>query len=205
LSNQRIAILGAGGHTRAIVSLLKQLNLGAYGIYDDSFVPDAPEEILSVPVRGTLAALPDELDVVLSFGSLERRRALYQRLRSRVLAENLISPRAFIDASAALGQSNTILGNASLGACVQVGVNNIVNASATIEHEVIVGDHCHVAVNATVCGRARIGSGCFVGAGAVIIDKVRLGDGVTIGAGGVVIEDLLAPGTYVGNPVKKVG
>ena len=50
----------------------------------------------------------------------------------------------------------------------------------------------------------KIGNRCFIGAGATVIDKISICDDVIIGANAAVINNIDSPGTYVGNPVRKI-
>ena len=53
-------------------------------------------------------------------------------------------------------------------------------------------------------GDSKIGSQCFIGSGAIIGHSVNICDYAIIGCGTVVIRDITEPGTYVGNPVKRI-
>ena len=61
-----------------------------------------------------------------------------------------------------------------------------------------------MAVGAILCGRTVIGNRCMIGAGAVVIDQIKICDDVTVGANAVVVKDITVPGTYVGNPARKI-
>jgi acetyltransferase-like isoleucine patch superfamily enzyme len=51
--------------------------------------------------------------------------------------------------------------------------------------------------------RTIIGNNVSIGSNATIL-PVKICDNVVIGAGAVVTKDINSPGTYVGNPVKKI-
>ena len=53
-------------------------------------------------------------------------------------------------------------------------------------------------------GGCQIGNRCFVGSNSTIAQGVTVCNDVIIGAGSVVIKDIMEPGTYVGNPAKKM-
>lgn len=210
-AQRRAIILGAGGHSRVIISILKML--GAHDILGviDLSAPKEDEEILGVKVLGSIELLnsyrklPD-LDLYLALGDNELRHVWWVKCRDfQINMPNLIAPSAFVDPAAILGDGNLITPNAFIGPAVHIGNNNIFNTSCIVEHEVVIGDHSHIAPNSTICGRVVIGSRCFIGAAATIIDGVKLADCITVGAGSVVINDLLIPNrTYLGVPARCV-
>ena len=65
-------------------------------------------------------------------------------------------------------------------------------------------DGLYISIGASLMGRTIIGNNCFIGAGATIIDNIKITDNVIIGANSLVINDISYPGTYVGNPVRKI-
>lgn len=202
-----IAIAGAGGHARPVAQLLQNLGYRVTGVYDDGFQPGINESILGIPLLGSLTDLKNDRrdrSVVLAVGDNAMRQELFERWRKYVLPENLVHIGAVIEPSAAMGNSNVIMARVYLSAMAVVGDNCIINSGAVIEHESRIGHHCHISVGVLICGRVKIGNGCFVGAGSVIKDNVSVCSGVVIGAGGVVVKDILEPGTYVGNPVKRI-
>lgn len=202
-----IAIAGAGGHARPVAQLLQNLGYHVSGVYDDSFQTGMNEAILGIPLQGSLADLKNDRrdrSIVLAVGNNAVRQELFEKWRKYVLPENLVHSAALIESTAALGSANVILARVYVSAMAVVGDNCIINSGAIIEHESRIGHHCHVSVGAVICGRVKVGNGCFVGAGSVIKDNVSVCGGVVIGAGAVVVKDILEPGTYVGNPVKRI-
>ncbi|MFA5088107.1 MAG: acetyltransferase [Candidatus Omnitrophota bacterium] len=199
---EKIFIVGAGGHARSLMNALELSGFSILGLYDESC--KKRETINGRPLVGSLAAIKSEDLLTIAAGDNQRRERLYRRYYRQILKKNVIHPTAQIEAQVSLGECNQILAQAFINSNVQIGNNNLINTRATIEHEVRVGDHCHISVGAIICGRVSIGDRCFIGAGAVIIDKIVLCDDVLVGANAVVIHDIKKPGTYVGNPARKV-
>nr|NQU94576.1 acetyltransferase [Bacteroidota bacterium] len=202
--NKKVAILGAGGHTRSLINLLETNHVSIFGIYDDSFDPEKNETISTYRVLGRLSDLDIICDIVLSYGDNTLREKLYQEYQRRLLTKNLIHPTALHEKHVILGNSNQVFAQVIINSHAHVGNNNIINTRALLEHEVHVGDHNHISVGSILCGRVKIGNRCFIGAGAVVIDKITIADDVIIGANSVVINDIYEPGTYVGNPVRRI-
>jgi UDP-N-acetylbacillosamine N-acetyltransferase len=201
-------VLGAGGHSRSIVALLKSLDRDVIAVVDLASSVAEGERIVGVPVF-PFGALDDllkqsEADLVLAIGDLALREKYYAELRSRVGLTALIHPTAFVDPGARLGKGTVVLGMVLVNANAEVGENVLLNSGSIVEHEARVGDNSHISVNASICGRAVIGRSCFVGAGAVVKDNVTVSDRITLGAGAVAVNNLTEQGVYVGLPARRI-
>jgi UDP-N-acetylbacillosamine N-acetyltransferase len=206
---QQALILGTGGHSRVILSILATE-------YSDHFVsivelgaPRPHERIMGKPVDVRLTDLHhfrdrDDIDVFLAIGDQNLRKTWWEKIKSFGLRmPNLISPHAYVDETAVLGESNIVCARAFVGPEAKVGSNNLINTAAILEHEVRIGDHCSVAPSALILGRCRVGNSCFVGANATLVDGISVASRTIIGAGAVVIKTVEREGgTYIGVPAK---
>jgi len=200
-----VSILGAGGHTRSLMSLLRNCSFNVLGIYDESYDVENIELINEAQVLGGLYACDfKKEEVVLSFGDNNKRKKLYTKYLRSVLSESLVHSTSFVDETAELGASNFIFAKSIINSNAKIGVNNIINTGAIVEHESHIGSHNHISVGSIVCGRATIGDNCFLGAGSVVIDKVQVCSDVTVGANAVVIKSIDVPGVYAGNPARRI-
>jgi len=57
--------------------------------------------------------------------------------------------------------------------------------------------------NKKLWDKTQIGNNVYIGSNSTIL-PIKICDNVVIGAGSVVTKDILVPGTYVGNPAKKM-
>lgn len=202
---RKIAIIGAGSHTRSSINLLlNYFYSDDIGIYDDSFTGGAQEMINSIPLVGNVSDIKSSQDIFLSIGDNAQRKRYFLKFKGRVLKENVFHGSILQEDGAKYGVSNQFFAHSYINSQVVIGDNNIINTGAIIEHEVTIGNHNHISVGVKICGRSSIGNACFIGAGAIIINKLNICDNVTIGAGSVVIQDIKEAGVYVGNPAKRV-
>ncbi|MFA6924578.1 MAG: NeuD/PglB/VioB family sugar acetyltransferase [Bacteroidales bacterium] len=202
--NKEIVILGSGGHTRSLIVILESYGFLIKGIYDNSFDIKNKEFINGYELVGKIDAIKEEYNLVLSIGDNVQREIYFEKYYKQIAKDNLIHPKALIEKRVDIGCSNQFFANIYINSNVIIGNNNIINTSCIIEHEAIIGNHNHISIGAVLCGRVNIGSCCFIGAGAVVIDKVKICDNVIVGANSVVIKNITEPGTYVGNPVRRV-
>ena len=205
MNKNKIYIFGAGGHTRSLISLLKNQSIEIVGIYDDTFNTKEDEIIGSYKVIGDIPAPAGFLGkIILSYGDNLKRKGFYENFKSHLFDGNISHSTSSIDISVKFGTANFMFARTVINTDVQIGDNNIINTGSIIEHEVKIGSHNHISVGSILCGRVNIGNECFIGAGAVINDKIKICDGVTIGSNSVVIKSINESGIYVGNPVRKI-
>ncbi|MCX6985409.1 MAG: acetyltransferase [Lentisphaerae bacterium] len=204
MNKKTLTLLGAGGHARSLIDMLESCNFKINGVFDDTFKHDSPENICGIPLAGGISDIGGNSVIVISIGDPWKRKAAYEKYLSQVLKDNVSHPSSIISRSASLGRSNQIFARTVINSCAVIGDDNVINTGAIIEHETEIGSHNHISVGSIICGRVKIGDLCFIGAGAVVIDKIRICGGVTIGANSVVIEDIGIPGTYIGNPARKI-
>ncbi len=201
----KVTIIGAGGHARSSINLLKHcLPDAACEILDESFTKDANEYIADIKVTGKIKEVRSDSSVFLSVGDNRKRKILFEQFAKQVIKQNLFHKTTTIEEHVEIGDSNQFFAHSYINSYTIIGDNNIINTSSIIEHEVNIGSHNHISIGAKVCGRVTIGNGCMVGAGAIIVDKVSICDNVIVGAGAVVIKDITENGTYVGIPARKI-
>lgn len=200
---KKIAVLGAGGHTRSLLNLIDPRKYEIEGIYDPQFEEDRPETIGPHRVRGR----PEDIAgaaIVISSGNPTVRGELYGVHLENILEDNLFHPRALVEENVSLGGCNQLFAGSYINSFTRLGDDNIVNSGALVEHECLIGSHNHIAIGARIAGRVTIGDRCFIGAGAVLIDTISVCSGATIGAGAVVVRDIREPGTYAGCPARRL-
>lgn len=201
---EEIAIIGAGGHTRSLLNLINQNDFNILGIFDDNYSPFSNEFINGHKLCGNLENVPSDVKVVLSIGNNQNRFKNFIKFGEKVIERNLVHVNVIIQGGVNIGASNQIFSGVYINSNTKIGFNNILNTHCILEHEVTIGNHNHISVGAICCGRSKIGDRCFIGASAVLVDNISICDDVVIGANSVVIHNIFEPGTYVGNPVRKI-
>ena len=82
-----------------------------------------------------------------------------------------------------------------------VTIGSLVN----IGHNCNIGDHTVITPGVTVAGSCNIGKRCWIGCGVTIKHFTNVCDDVIIGQHSNVLRDIVEPGTYAGNPLKRIG
>lgn len=213
MENKGCLILGAGGHCRAVLSIIQEPGNRVYsieGILDTGSVR-GNESILGVNVIGSADDLEDFFGrgtkcLFLAIGDNAYRRHYYQKAKKIGYAlPNIFAHGSYIAPTASLGDGNLVCHRVHVGPMSRVGNGNILNTGSILEHESTIGDFCHLGPSSVVSGRSHLGNSVFLGVSATVIDKINVCDDVTIGAGAVVVKDISIPNkTYVGVPAKNL-
>ncbi len=205
-----IVLVGGGGHCRSLIDVIA--STGKYDISGILEKPGVKEDVFSYPVIGTDEDIPslqkDGLRFIITVGhtgdaSLRRRLSSLIDVAGGV-QEVIISPTAWVSPHARLGAGTVVMHHAVVNAGAVIGKGCIINSQALVEHDVVVGDQVHISTGAKVNGCCRIGDGCFIGSGAVMIHETGVASDCIVGAGAVVIDDIGEPGTYAGNPCRRI-
>ena len=187
-------ILGAGGHARVLLSLLRRLGVSVAG----AVAPAGLAATDGLQILGDdewLASQPaDRYQLANGLGSSEvtnARRVLFSRFYSAGFQfPMLIDKDAYVDEDVQVGAATQILRCAVVQPGVRIGRNCIVNTGAIIDHECYIADHVHIAPGCTLSGGALVGEGTQIGTAAVVRQGISIGTNCVIGAGSVVVSDI---------------
>lgn len=205
-------IIGTGGHSRAVISLLKKSkNYIIEGLIDISSDFDLSEKILDYSVIGGQDFLEILLrkksnNYFLAIGENHIRRDIFNFLvQNDANLPNLFDPYSFVDHSVEYGKGNIFFHNSYIGPSVKLGSNNIFNTGCVVEHNSSVLNHCHLAPNSVICGNSHIDDLCFIGANSTVINNIMISSEIKLGAGSTVTESIKnKSSTYVGSPAKEI-
>jgi sugar O-acyltransferase (sialic acid O-acetyltransferase NeuD family) len=195
-----IHVIGAGGHAKVVIDILRSRNWGEIDLYDDD---ESKHGMLTngAPVQGPIAAasrLSSRDSAHLAIGANSERARLAQELMFRW--SSAIHPQAWISPSALVAEGAMVGAFAAIQVEAKVADHVIVNTGAIVEHEVEIGPFAHIAPGAKLGGGAKVGEGTLVGIGACILPNVRIGKWCRIGAGAVVLSDVADNSTVTGIP-----
>ena len=200
-----IVVVGAGGHAKVCIELLRAMGKSVAYCVGAS---DSPDNCLGVPIlRGdeNLGFLRSEgySGAFVAVGS----NRLRERLGARCIAlgyqlVNAISPRAIISPSATLGRGVAVMAGAIINAESVIEDLAIINTGATVDHDCRIGQAVHIAPQCALAGNVTVGNQSFLGVGCKVIPEIRIGERVTVGAGAVVICPIESDVTAVGVPAR---
>lgn len=191
-----IVLVGAGGHARSVSAVMTEKpTRTVIAGEDESYLASYRGENVIVTVGYVGNVLPL---------ASTRRRIIDLYERHEVSFGTVVADSAFIADDAQIGAGSVVLCRAVINSGAKIGRHAIVNTGAIIEHDVVLGVNVTVSPGAIVLGGSVISDDVFIGAGAVIRQCVKIASGVVIGMGSIVTVDIVEPGIYVGNPVRRI-
>ncbi len=203
-----VVILGAGGHAKVVIELMRAQGRAIAGLTD---ADPSPRVVLGVPVLGDDRALPDlrAEGVGHAFVAIGDNAARQAAARTAVelgfILVNAVSPAAAISPSARLGHGVAVMAGAVINAEAFIGDLAIVNSGAVVDHDCHLEPGCHVGPGAALAGGVRLGAGVLIGVGASVTPGCAIGARTIVGAGACVVGDLPADVVAIGVPARVAG
>ena len=204
----RVLLVGAGGHARVILDILKtneECEIAGFTSLDKD---EKTSAMFNCPWLGTDYALPHLYstgitNAFVAIGNNQRRKASTQELKALGFTLiNAISHHAVLSRHATLGLGIAVMPGAIVNAGTEVGDGAIINTNASVDHDCLIGVFSHIAPGATIAGSVKIREEVLIGVGARIIPGVTIGNRAIIAAGAVVIHDIASDVMVAGVPAK---
>lgn len=195
-----IYIIGAGGHGKIVLDILKARREFFSGdpavmsipeLYTDKiYFADQNSELAGKYLNGheilymKTYALRDANFFFVAIGDNETRRKIYNELKSRDYPTDVLaSPFAYVSPEAAIGDGTLINHGTIVQPGTLIGENCIISTGARIGHDCKIENHIYIASGSILCGNAHIGNNTIIGAGAIIKFGVSIGKDCFISMG----------------------
>jgi acetyltransferase EpsM len=204
--NERLVIVGAGGHAMVVADLADLAGYTVVGFIDDVFI-----ERRGTPFcRATVVGGAEQLAILLAAGVRHAVVAIGECAARQALADRackhgfdlvtLCHPTASVARDCTIGPGTVLMAGAIVNPGAEIGSNVIVNTAASVDHECRISDGVHVGPGVRLGGRVQVGRGTWIGIGSVVKDGVRVGPGTIVGAGSLVLRDLPGGVVAFGSP-----
>lgn len=207
----RVIGLGAGGHAKVVMDILRLTNsyelFGLLDIRQDLW----GVEVSGVPVLGDDTCLRElhERGIRHAFiglghtGNAGPRTQLYEKAHAHGFQlVPALHPDAVVASSVEMGEGPTVMAGAIINADARLGDNVIVNTGAIVEHDCVIDDHAHVATGSRLASSVHVEEGALVGVGASVRQLIRIGRNAIVGAGAAVVEDVSDDVVVAGVPAR---
>src|SRR5690242_5871825 len=164
-----VIIVGAGGHGRVVLDILRTAGQHrAVGFLDAN--PDLHgTEVAGLPVLGHLNMLPRLKSkgigaAMVAIGDNRVRQSYAHKLAAAGLElVQAIHPSAVSSATAAIGRNVMVAPGAIVCTDARIADGTIVNTAAAVDHECDIGEAAFLAPGARLAGRVTVGEGAFIG------------------------------------------
>ena len=198
--NNRLVIIGAGGHGKVIADIALKSGYTNICFVDDNVIG----EVLGFPIIGRTTDLPkmndSATDFVIAIGNNKVRQTIAESYDVNWVT--LIHPSAQIAIDVTIDKGTAVMAGAIVNPSTKIGKHCIINTGAIVEHDNVIENYVHISPNVALGGTVRIGSLTHVGIGATVKNVITICPDCVIGAGAVVVKNIKKRGTYVGVPAK---
>jgi UDP-perosamine 4-acetyltransferase len=202
-----VVVLGAGGHAKVVIEILRACGHEVTGILD---ADPAPRTVVGAPVIGGDELLPKLRSdgVARAFVALGGNglRLKLGRLAQGLGFElvNAVHPGAVLSPSVRLGVGVAVMAGAVVNAESRIDDLAVVNTRAGVDHDGVIGEAAHVAPGCALAGEVTVGARAFLGAGVTAVPGVTVGEGAVVGAGACIVRDIEAGVLALGVPARTV-
>ncbi len=202
IDKNSIIIIGAGGHSKVVLSTLLAMGKPVAGFVDDNTAL-IKSEILGYPVLGKISFLADRPNqaAIIGVGDNAIRKKL-AITHAHLQWQTAIHPSATIHESVKIAAGSVIFAGVIIQPDSSVGEHTIINTAATIDHDCHIGNFAHIAPGSNLAGGVNIGEGTFIGINSCVIPTVTIGDWSILGAGSVVVKNIQARVVAKGVPAE---
>lgn len=198
MSTKRVLIVGARGHARSVVDVIKAENRYRIAGLIDSF--QMPGTVcFGCKIMGGEKDVPgicDELEVrhiFIAIGDNFQRWSMAQRLRKEISGVCLIStvhPTAVVGSDVGIGEGTVIMPRVVIAGGSKIAEGCLVNTGALLDHEGRMEAWSSLAPGVVTGGHLCLGERSAVGLGACIREKISVGHDTVVGMGSVVTRDI---------------
>jgi sugar O-acyltransferase (sialic acid O-acetyltransferase NeuD family) len=203
-----VILIGAGGHARVLLDILRASGIAVVGAVDKQKAPGS--KLGDVEVLGSDEVLrghdPSKIRLVNAVGSTgdnQARERIFVQMKSLGFSfETLVHPSAIVSSSALVREGAQIMAGAIVQSGARIESNVIINSGAIVEHDCVIESHAHVAPGVVLSGSVRVGKGAHLGTGATVIQGIEIGSYSLVGAGAVVVSNVPDRTQVLGIPAR---
>lgn len=202
-------MVGGGGHCKSVIDAALSAGWEIRGILESA--SSAVGGVLGFPIIGSdddAVRYVDDSLFLITVGAISDpsiRVRLWNELKAKgAKMAIVVASTARVSPFAEVGEGTVILHNACVNACARIGVNSIINTLANVDHDCEVGSHTHISTCASLNGNVTVGDRTFVGSNTVVNHGVSIASDIVVGSGCLVHHRLTLPGTYAGNPLRRL-
>ncbi|MDB5457169.1 MAG: sugar O-acyltransferase, sialic acid O-acetyltransferase NeuD family, partial [Caulobacter sp.] len=155
-----VVVLGAGGHAKVVIELLRTAGFATPAVLD---ADPTPRDVAGAPVVGddtALARLRAEglSQAFVAIGDNALRRKLADRATAAGFTlVSAIHPSAVISPSARLGAGVAVMAGAVVNADTVVGDLAILNTRSSVDHDGVIGSAAHIGPGCALAGGVTVG------------------------------------------------
>lgn len=200
-----VVIVGAGGHGREVLQVVRDAGREFVGFIDDT----EPDKRLLDRIGGTWLGPSEELgnlgavEYVVGIGTGRVRRIIDDKATAAGLTSAvLIHPLASVGPDVEVAPGCVVFAYATVTTNIRLGRHTHVGRGCAVGHDSTLGDYVSTYPLSAVSGNVVLGEEVIVGTTASVKQGLTVGARTTIGSGAAVVTDLPPDATAVGVPAR---
>jgi sugar O-acyltransferase (sialic acid O-acetyltransferase NeuD family) len=206
----RLLIIGAGGLGRQLEHYLELISDQNKDWELAGYIDDDMKALVNkgsdYKVLGNIQSFPFKVDdyIVIGIADIKSKKKIINTLKNKVRFFTYISEASLIGKNVTIGEGSIVCPGVKIGSNVNIGTFNLINLNCIVGHDSVMGDHCSIMPHVDIGGGARIGKNVFMGTKATVSPLLEVHDDTYLGVGSIVIKNITEPGTYFGNPARRM-
>lgn len=211
MKNKKLAMIGAGGHAKVLMQVLKSRGMDCSAVV--STIKPSDQSYFSgldwyeSDAKFVAANQPERYMVVNGLGSIPGNDIaklvfeFYKNAKFEFMS--VVALTAIIAEDVVLGEGVQIMSGSILQPGVSIGDNTVINTGVIIDHDSNIGADNHIAPGAVLSGGVVTGDRVHIGTGAHIIQNIGIGDDSILGAGVSLVRDLASHEIVIPASIRK--
>lgn len=205
--NEKVVIIGAGGHAKVIADIIIKNNDELIGFLDDNVIIDTNviknyKAIGKIEDAIRLQQIDKNLKFIIGIGNNKIRKEIANKYSLKYYTA--IHPSAVFGLNVEIEEGTTVMANAVININSKIGKHCIINTGAIVEHENVIGDYVHLSPSVTTSGNVKVAELVHIGTGSKVRNNINISKECTLGVGTVVVKDINETGVYIGAPARKL-
>jgi len=209
-NRKKLFIIGAGNLGREMESWLSitpeiKSNWEIAGYLDDN-----PNALNGFPteykILGSINEFPLQKEdyILLAISTVAYKKAIYEKLKAKVQIFSFIFPDIIIGKYTRIGKGCIIFPGAIISNNIDIGDFVTIGCGTQIGHDSVIGSFSSLMANVDLGGGCSIEEGVFMGTNSTCLPGKKIITDTYIGSGAIVVRNINLPGTYFGNPAKRI-
>ena len=193
----KYALLGAGGHARALMDILydqRESICFLVGKDTKNFFKRFDHIKHLINDEDLLKHETAEIQFICGIGprpfSLKRRELIEYYENNGFEFNGVISKTAILSPFCKISCCCQIMQFVVINSSSKIGKHTIINTGAIVEHDVSIGEHSFIGPGAILCGGVQVGNNVFIGVGAKIFPGLKIRNNAVISGGAIVVRDV---------------
>ena len=184
-----LLIVGAGGHGRCCLDIIRDLNCyDEISFLDDSCIDKTINDCKVIDGIDKIEnCYPEYKDIFIAIGNNKLRKKLIHKAKNTGYhVISVIAPDAAVSSYATIKEGTVVFYNAVIEADAKIGTGCIITANTTVNHDAIIEDYCLIYSNSVIRPNALVGSMSRIGSNCTVAFNTKIKAGSDIEDGSVI-------------------